>query len=255
MSTQQIQGGGKKYLAFWSGGKDSTATIILAHLHNEPIDEIVYVEVMFDSNLSGEFPEHIDFIKNIAIPKFKEWGYSVQVLRSDKTFMDIFTHYPTRGKYKDKGLRGGFPLALGCEVNGECKRRPINQYLKGIDEEVVQYVGIAIDESNRLQKLDKHKDKTSLLAKYNYTEEQAKELCIEYGLLSPIYRVAHRNGCWFCPNARIKESRYLWTTYPNLWGKLMWLEEQPNLIRPKWKGPSSVTAHQLDERFKKEVKS
>ena len=64
-------------LCFWSGGKDSTASIILAHIHHLPITEIVFCEVMFDKsrNISGEIPEHIDFIRNIAIPIFEEWGY------------------------------------------------------------------------------------------------------------------------------------------------------------------------------------
>ena len=59
-------------LCFWSGGKDSTASIILAHIHHLPITEIVFCEVMFDKsrNISGEIPEHIDFIRNIAMNTF-----------------------------------------------------------------------------------------------------------------------------------------------------------------------------------------
>lgn len=64
-----------KYIASWSGGKDSTAGIILAHEHNEPLDLIIFSEVMFDENISGELPDHIDFIKNKAIPVFESWGY------------------------------------------------------------------------------------------------------------------------------------------------------------------------------------
>lgn len=37
----------KKYIS-WSGGKDSTATIILAHLNNIQIDKIVISLPMFD---------------------------------------------------------------------------------------------------------------------------------------------------------------------------------------------------------------
>lgn len=36
------------HVASWSGGKDSTASIILAHEHGEPLDLIVFSEVMFD---------------------------------------------------------------------------------------------------------------------------------------------------------------------------------------------------------------
>ena len=43
-----------KYIASWSGGKDSTASIILAHEHNEPLDLIIFSEVMFNENISGE---------------------------------------------------------------------------------------------------------------------------------------------------------------------------------------------------------
>ena len=62
-------------------------------------------------------------------------------------------------------------------------------------EEITQYVGIAIDEPKRLKRLDDGgKNKVSLLEKYGYTEEMAKNLCKKYGLLSPIYNFAPRGG-------------------------------------------------------------
>ena len=74
-----------KYIARWSGGKDSTASIILAHLNNEPLDTIIFAEVMYDKNrgISGENPNHIHFIKNVAKPLFESWGYEVLILHSD----------------------------------------------------------------------------------------------------------------------------------------------------------------------------
>ncbi len=36
-----------------SGGKDSVATILLAAQHGEPMDEIVFAEVMFDKKTTG----------------------------------------------------------------------------------------------------------------------------------------------------------------------------------------------------------
>ena len=52
----------EKYVASCSFGKDSLAAILLAIQHGEPLDEAVYCEVMFDRNVSGEVPEHRDFI-------------------------------------------------------------------------------------------------------------------------------------------------------------------------------------------------
>ena len=76
-----------KYIASWIGGKDSTASIILAHEHHEPLDLIIFSEVMFDKGISGELPEHIDFIQNKAIPTFESWGYETKILHSDKTYI------------------------------------------------------------------------------------------------------------------------------------------------------------------------
>lgn len=87
-----------KYIASWSGGKDSTASIILAHEHNEPLDLIIFSEVMFDENTSGELPEHIDFIKNKAIPKFEEWGYEVKILHSQKNLFRLFSSHSSQRK-------------------------------------------------------------------------------------------------------------------------------------------------------------
>ena len=41
-----------KYVASCSGGKDSVATLLLAAQHNEPLDEAVFSEVMFDKDTS-----------------------------------------------------------------------------------------------------------------------------------------------------------------------------------------------------------
>lgn len=80
------------YLLSWSGGKDSTASIILAHENNEPLDTIVFCEVMYDlkNNISGENPEHIKFIKEEAKPLFESWGYKVEILMANQDYLDFF---------------------------------------------------------------------------------------------------------------------------------------------------------------------
>lgn len=181
-----------KYVASCSFGKDSIATILLAREHNEPLDEIVYCEVMFDKNISAELPEHRDFIYDKAIPLFEKWGYKVTVLRSDKTYSDCFYHVATKGKRVGKTL--GFPMAGKCLINRDCKIKPIKDYWKHKQENVVRYIGIAIDEPKRLDRIANTENKISLLEKYGYTEDIAKTKCIEYGLLSPIYAFTNRGG-------------------------------------------------------------
>jgi hypothetical protein len=57
-----------QYFQLWSGGKDSTASIVLENIHrkelNIPPSLIVMVEVMFDNaeKISGEYPEHNEWV-------------------------------------------------------------------------------------------------------------------------------------------------------------------------------------------------
>ena len=88
------------HIASCSFGKDSLAAILLAKLHGEPLDEAIYCEVMFDRNISGEVPEHREFIYTTAIPALERMGVKVTVLRSMKTYVDLFTGKITRGPKK-----------------------------------------------------------------------------------------------------------------------------------------------------------
>lgn len=187
-----------KYIAAWSGGKDSTASIILAHENNEPLDLIVFSEVMFDENTSGELPEHIDFIKNKAIPKFKEWGYETLILHSDKTYMDTFNRIIKKSSVKSRiGKKHGFPMTGRCAVNRDCKMKPIRDFWRHYKGTYMQYVGIAKDEPIRLERIIKTKNQTSLLEKYGHTEQMAYDLCAKYDLLSPVYNYVSRGGAGF----------------------------------------------------------
>ena len=49
------------------------ATVLLALEHNEPLDEILFTEVMFDHarNISGEIPEH-NYLSDEVVQKLLE---------------------------------------------------------------------------------------------------------------------------------------------------------------------------------------
>lgn len=227
-----------KYICSWSGGKDSTASIILAHENNEPLDLILFAEVMFDreKGISGENPEHIDFIKNTAIPIFESWGYEVRILRAEKDYLDIFNHIieNPRKHMEHKGMRTGFPISGSCHVKRDCKEKPIYDFYKSFDEPYIQYVGICVDEPDRLESMHKDIRKISLLEKYDYTEKMCAGLCREYGLYSPSYKLSKRGGCWFCPNAKLEEHRYLYNNDRETWERFVALESEINLVHNKW---------------------
>lgn len=239
-----------KYIASCSFGKDSIATILLAKEHGELLDEIVYCEVMFDKDISGELPEHRNFIYNKVIPTFESWGYKVTVLHSKKTYLDYFHRKAVKGK--SIGKKKGFPMGNHCGVQTECKLKLIHDFYKTTTKDFIQYIGIAVDESKRLGRVARTTNQISLLQKYGYTERMAFDLCKKYDLLSPIYDFAPRGGCWFCPNARIAELRYLRENHRDLWEKLLELEQTPNLIGNMWNTLSKTSIHDMEKRLKRE---
>lgn len=210
------------------------------------MDEIVYCEVMFDKDISGELPEHIDFVKNKCIPLFREWGYRTEILHSDKTYLDCFNHVIEKSE-KNKGKIQGFPMPGMCKINDRCKIGPINSYLRELGEEYIKYVGIALDEPKRLARMGENQ--ISLLYKYECTEDAAYELCKRYGLLSPIYEFTSRGGCWFCPNAKDKELKCLRKNHKELWDRLLELEERENLLIDKWNAITKTRIHEKEEQF------
>ena len=101
----------------WSGGKDSTATIVLAHELGIPIDLIVISLLWFDKKrrIYAEYPEVIEWIFNHAIPLFESWGYKVKVIESDRDYVHWFYHIIERTEHED---RKGKPtlMAQNCTL-------------------------------------------------------------------------------------------------------------------------------------------
>ena len=232
-----------RHIASCSGGKDSVATILLAAQNNEPLDEIVFAEVMFDPNTTGEVPEHRDFIYDKLKPFCeKELGVKFTILHGGKTYDDIFHHIIVRGPHQ--GEKRGFAWAGMCAVNRECKTNPMTRYNKTLSPDTVSYVGIATDEPKRLARLE-GTGKVSLLAKYGLTEADARQLCADNGLLSPIYQHCRRNGCWFCPNASDAELRHMITHHPEMFDRLIAWEQEENVFHRRLtrrETPSEVKA-------------
>ena len=209
-------------------------------------DGIHKPEELIHKITSGEVPEHRAFIYETALPRLEQLGVPVRVLRSDKTYLDLFAGVITRGP--KKGLRRGFPLCGHCYVQRDCKLRPIRRYNRTLTPDTVQYVGIASDEPVRLHRLQG--DQMSLLEKYHYTEEDAKQLCQTAGLLSPVYAFTDRGGCWFCPNAKRKELRHLYDHHPELWAKMLELQAMPGKVSEKFNRTARFS--DIDAAFRKE---
>lgn len=244
----------KLHIASCSFGKDSIATILLALENNEPLDRVVFSEVMFDHsrNISGESPEHIEWVYSTAIPKLEHMGVKVDVVKAKKDYVGLCKTILKRGKNAGRmyQLQNCFP----CYANSELKISPIRSYyaqFSGYD--ITQYVGIAIDEPKRLERL-RGTNKVSLLQKYGYTEQMAFEKCKGYNLVSPCYSNSYRGGCWFCFNATIHRYINIRKNYPEHWQALRDLYYETNSTHFKYDKTLEQIEKAMDDYELKEKK-
>ena len=231
---------GKKYIASLSYGKDSLAMLEAIHRLGYPLDEIVHTEIWATDDIPAEFPEMIDF-KEHADKIIKE-RYGLDVTRicamkdGDKwTFEKHFYTKKKKGKYKDIY---GFPTLKGSW----CIDLKVNPLGKKTSD--VQYIGIAVDETNRINR-KQVENKVLPLVDIGWTEEDCMNWCKENDLVSPIYQNATRGGCWFCGKQPIPQLRLLRKNYPDLWKLLLdWDHDSPTKFEPH-----GHTVHDLDKRF------
>lgn len=212
----------------WSGGKDSTATLILAHEKKIKIDVAVISLPMFDISrkIYADSPEHIDWLFTKAIPTIEKWGTHVEVVSSDKDYIYHFKHIVTKSKTAERnGKMAGWLIGGACRMNDE-KVEPIKKYFKSLPPPITEYVGICADEPIRLERIDK-RNQRSILAEQTITTTQARLICERHGLLSPNYTSGcNQRGCWFCPNAKISEFAKLKKHHPELYDELRKLNDK-----------------------------
>jgi hypothetical protein len=224
---------------------------ILCVEHGLPLKAAVYCEVMFDREISGEVPEHRDFMYETAIPWFEAHGVPVIVLRSEKTALDWMLSEVKTGPRK--GKIHGFPLTGNrgwCSVKRDCKLNVLERFRRE-HPGARYYEGICKDEPKRIKE-DRRLAGCYPLVDLGYSQQGARWLCAERGLLSPVYEFTKRGGCFFCPNARDSELRHLYQYHPDLWSRLMEIQDMENVVRPGFFRVEE-SLHDIESRFSLEA--
>lgn len=230
-----------KYVASLSFGKDSMAMLIKIKELGLPLDEVIYVDIMFDDDTSGETPEMASFITKAEKILKEKFNIEVTHLRG-VTFKEQFYKVKQRGKHV--GDNYGFPYTIGAWCNDRLKMQPIKEYMRKQKDQIIQYVGIAYDEPERYERLN-HETHIAPLYDLKITEKEAMEICEKYDLLSPIYKTSFRGGCWFCPKQRLSQLKWLYQEHNDLWNILRDMEKDSfNTFKP------NTTLKDLEERFK-----
>lgn len=191
----------------WSGGKDSTAAMLL-HLQNgDAVKAVCYVP-MLTSDIPLIMKDHYEFIKNAA-ERFRSMGATVDIV-SGMTYAEFVLHIVTKGTRK--GHIFGFPCHLTgcCNFKNYSKEKALNSFDVGVYD--YTDIGIAADEVKRQTQLSSNM--RSILCELDVTEACAIKICEQNYLLSPHYAMFARDGCALCYNASEKLRRAYFEQYP-----------------------------------------
>lgn len=222
-----------KHIVNFSGGKDSTAMLLKMIEKDMPIDEIIFCDT------GKEFPEMYEHIEKVE----KYINRPITKLKSMETFDELmFEHIKTKGK--NKGQKGySWPGTKIRWCTTKLKTQMIEQYLRKYKgEEIIHYIGIALDEPKRI------KDKKYPLVDFKVTEKECLEYCYSKGFnWNGLYEKFDRLSCWCCPFKSLKELRILRKEYPDLWEQLKEMDKHTyRKFRPDY------TVEELEEKFTKE---
>ena len=212
------------YVVSFSGGKDSTAMLLRLLELGEQIDEVICCDTY------KEFPQmykHIEKVRKIVDSK----GIKFTLLRHEWTFDYWFYDYePKRRKPEEfkarfgdaKGKSWARSRARWC--SGELKIKLMDKYFNALRSKynVIKYVGIAADETARIERKNNQQEGTVLpLVNWGWTEEQCLNYCYSLGYdWDGLYKIFTRVSCWCCPLQSLEELRKLRKHFPELWEEL-----------------------------------
>lgn len=223
-----------KYILSFSGGKDSTFLLLELIRRKYPLDEVVF----FDTG--WEFPvmyEHIEKCKKIC----EENGIAFVTLHPEKPFdYFMFDHITQSGK-KGYSWCGG-----NCRWGTTFKTQALKN--AQLNKGSVVYIGIAADETARLEK-ERAEYNRFPLAEWGITEAECLKGCYDAGFdWGGMYEHLDRLSCKFCKNKNLKELRNIRKYYPDVWEELK--DYQRRTDRP-YKGEGK-SVFDLEKRFELE---
>lgn len=226
-----------KYIASVSFGKDSLAMLLRLIEDKRPLDEVVF----YDTGMEFECIYAIrDKVKQILEDK----NIKYVELKPKDSFM--YTMFEKPVKKRNGTISSGYSWCGGrCRWGTTEKLKAIEKYCKGHYE----YVGIAVDESQRLSK-ERKGNKLFPLAYWNMSEKDCLQYCYDRGFNwledgVELYSILDRVSCWCCCNKNMRELKNYYKHLPKYWDKLKYLQSKTS--RPmKY---NKYTVYDLEKKF------
>jgi len=242
----------KVHIACVSCGKDSLEMLhfVIANPDRYPLDFVVFVNTGMEFDAVYVVWERVkQFLKQKEIP-YQMIDISEQ-----------FRHYMFDKEICKKGTKEVHRIGYGwcggaCRWGTGLKLQALNRFyrkhFKGY--EVVEYVGIAADEPERMEReISGNGIKVYPLAVEGITEAECLQSCYAYGYDWKedgvfLYDILDRLSCWCCRNKNLKELKNIFYKRRGYWNRLKALEEK---IGEPMKGPG-MSLLDLERRFLQE---
>lgn len=240
-----------RYIAMCSCGKDSLAMVLKLIETNTPLTEVLFYDtgMEFDA-IYKNWNKLVNICKDRQI---KTTVLKPPIPFEEKAF-DILV------KARDGTIHKGYSWCGGrCRWGTTDKIRTIDKYCES--EPTVCYIGIAVDEINRIYKPRKAYKSLPLLD-WNMSERDCLEYCYENGWSwkedgIELYDILDRVSCWCCRNKNKKELRNMFNYLPRYWGKLRDFQSKTKLPMKKYRKNKTEcgSVFELEIEFRKEVEN
>lgn len=237
-----------KYIASVSFGKDSLAMLLLLIEKKYQLDEVIF----YDTGM--EF-QAIYSIRDRVKEMLEELGIKYTELKPEIPFeekmLNITVHKRNGEIQKGYGVCGG-----KCRWGTSDKYRIIGKYLKGqYGEDYREYIGIAADETERIEK-ERTIHKLLPLVDWKMSEKECLDYCYNRGfewkencVLGSVrlYDILDRVSCWCCGFKNKPELDNMLEYLPNYYLKRIKLLKQIKKNNKK----GSVIIKQAQKEFGK----
>ena len=195
------------------------------------------------SDTGDEKPESYEYLKNYILPFVQKNSINFVVVKNSK-YLSLYDYCMIHKQIPMRNFRW---------CTDKFKRQPINKFCKSIGatkkNPVTKCLGISLDESERVNEFSAN-NKEPKYIKLEYplldlklTRQDCEKIILDAGFPVPV-----KSGCWYCPYAKKEEFRRLKIDRPDLFEKIVIMEENNNGF-PERKLKYSKSFRELDFNY------
>lgn len=210
-----------KYIASCSGGKDSIAMVMHLIVTKQPLDAVVF----YDTGMEFKAVYGMLELLKTYLPDTCAFIH----LKPEVSF-DYYFSQKSIKKHSGQWQKGYGWCGGRCRWATKEKLKAINKFLLSLNDDYVQYIGIAADE---LERIKNDPGIVYPLVEAGWTEADCLNYCYKFGFrweeptiktqrgVIALYDILDRVSCWCCANKNIKELRHIREYLPQYWERLL----------------------------------